>query len=820
MSVSEKMKKGVFILIILFFVSIACVSASDDLNATDSLSISDGDDIVSSSDFNQLQNLINSAGEGDTISLTSDYVGGGEVNINKQITINGNGHSIDASHASRIFMINADNVVLKNLRLLNGNTDMWGGAIYCEHPLTIDNCEFISNHAKYKGGALYSFTELTVTNTIFSKNSAENGGAVYLESSHALFKNVKFLENQADWSSGALLSLYESNTTVEGCIFINNYATQYSDAVCGNNYLNIINSNFVSDRNNLEFIYYFDDWDGRDGNLYLMNNEMTSSYPWDIYYRGDTPISSPIYLKFENHTVKSGDMIKVGNIYDDMGNAIQVDLSNPVTLEVYDKNNKIVDKTNPEFNKDSGYTYTANLKDGIYRISGSISKDISSDSTVVDGILKVGNTDDKFNAKVTTASKKNKSGVILTSTVEPASATGTITFNVNDKNYTSTVKNGKASVTLTDLENGTYTVKTFYSGDNIFNAATAVDITFIVGPSDIFISADNLTKYFGGPERFSVSLTDKNGTPISGLNVVISINNQPYERITNSNGQASIAVNLNSGVYDVFVEYDGEEISSTVTVKSTVSGKDITKIYKNQTQYYATFVDTKGNLLKNTEVEFNINGVYYKRTTDSNGVAKMNINLNPETYIITAKNPNSGEQYTNRVTVLANMDQNNDLTKYYKNDSQYTIRLLDDEGNPVGANETVVFNINGVFYTRYTNASGVAKLNINLAPGDYILTAEYKGLKTSNKIKVLSILSAEDLKMSYRDGSKFVATLLDGQGHVFASQNITFNINGVFYTRMTDGNGVARLNINLMSGEYIITSSYDGLNIANKVTIS
>ena len=812
--------KRLLILFILFFVSIACVSASDDLNETDSLSISDSEEIISSSDFNQLQNLINSAGEGDTISLTSDYVGGGEVNINKQITINGNGHSIDASHASRIFMINADNVVLKNLRLLNGNTDMWGGAIYCEHPLTIDNCEFISNHAKYKGGALYSFTELTVTNTIFSKNSAENGGAVYLESSHALFKNVKFLENQADWSSGALLSLYESNTTVEGCIFINNYATQYSDAVCGNNYLNIINSNFVSDKNNLEFIYYFDDWDGRDGNLYLMNNEMTSSYPWDIYYRGDTPISSPIYLKFENHTVKSGDMIKVGNIYDDMGNTIQIDLSNPITLEVYDKNNKLVDKTNPEFNKDSGYTYTANLKDGIYRISGSISKDISSDSTVVDGILKVGNTDDKFNAKVTTASKKNKSGVILTSTVEPASATGTITFNVNDKNYTSTVKNGKASVTLTDLENGTYTVKTFYSGDNIFNAATAVNITFIVGPSDIFISADNLTKYFGGPERFSVSLTDKNGTPISGLNVVISINNQPYERITNSNGQASIAVNLNSGVYDVFVEYDGEEISSTVTVKSTVSGKDITKIYKNQTQYYATFVDTKGNLLKNTEVEFNINGVYYKRTTDSNGVAKMNINLNPDTYIITAKNPNSGEQYTNKVTVLANMDQNRDLTKYYRNDSQYTIRLLDDEGNPVGANETVVFNINGVFYTRYTNASGVAKLNINLAPGDYILTAEYKGLKTSNKIKVLSILSAEDLKMSYRDGSKFVATLLDGQGHVFAGQNITFNINGVFYTRMTDGNGVARLNINLMSGEYIITSSYDGLNIVNKVTIS
>ena len=166
------------------------------------------------------------------------------------------------------------------------------------------------------------------------------------------------------------------------------------------------------------------------------------------------------------------------------------------------------------------------------------------------------------------------------------------------------------------------------------------------------------------------------------------------------------------------------------------------------------------------------------------------------------------------------MDQNSDLTKYYRNDSQYTIRLLDDKGNPVGANESVVFNINGVFYTRYTNASGVAKLNINLAPGDYILTAEYNGLKISNNIKVLPILKANDLKMYYRDGSKFVATLLDGQGKAFSGQNITFNINGVFYIRMTDGNGVARLNINLMSGEYIITSSYNGLNIANKVTIS
>ena len=61
---------------------------------------------------------------------------------------------------------------------------------------------------------------------------------------------------------------------------------------------------------------------------------------------------------------------------------------------------------------------------------------------------------------------------------------------------------------------------------------------------------------------------------------------------------------------------------------------------------------------------------------------------------------------------------------------------------------------------------------------------------------------------------------IDSNGNILKNTQVIFNINGVFYTRMTDGNGVARLNINLMSGEYIITSSYDGLNIANKVTIS
>lgn len=262
------MKKRIFVLFLLFFISIACVSANEDINASETLNLYDGE-ILTSQDFNQLQNLINGANDGDTISLSTDYVGSGEININKHLTIDGNDHSIDASYSSRIFKINADNVFLKNIKFLNGNSADFGGAIYSNHPLKIDNCEFVNNHASYGGGAIYSFTSIDITNSIFRKNTAENDGAILLESSKAYLYNDKFIENSANWASGALSSIYESNTTVDSCTFIDNVASQYASAICAHNELNVINSNFKSSNGVVDFIEYFDDWDGRNGSLYL-----------------------------------------------------------------------------------------------------------------------------------------------------------------------------------------------------------------------------------------------------------------------------------------------------------------------------------------------------------------------------------------------------------------------------------------------------------------------------------------------------------------------------------------------------------------------
>uniref|UniRef100_UPI00388D8289 hypothetical protein n=1 Tax=Methanobrevibacter sp. TaxID=66852 RepID=UPI00388D8289 len=107
-------------------------------------------------------------------------------------------------------------------------------------------------------------------------------------------------------------------------------------------------------------------------------------------------------------------------------------------------------------------------------------------------------------------------------------------------------------------------------------------------------------------------------------------------------------------------------------------------------------------------------------------------------------------------------------------------------------------------------------------PGEYILTAfdPITGLQMAYTITVLPTLTAEDLNMKYLDGSKFEAKLVNGQGKALSGVKITFNINGVFYDRTTDANGIARLNIRLMPGQYIITSQYGDATIANTITIT
>jgi hypothetical protein len=401
-------------------------------------------------------------------------------------------------------------------------------------------------------------------------------------------------------------------------------------------------------------------------------------------------------------------------------------------------------------------------------------------------------------------------------------ATGNVSVRVGNGIFFGPIVKGNATVTVPYLKEDDITADVNYPGDETYKPAFTTVKIAVMPKSNIIIVADNVTKYYGGSERFIVKIYESiEFNPIANKSVEITINGKTYTKITDENGTTSIALALNSGAYDVTTTVDNNTVNSMVTVLSTVNGTDVVKIYRNATQYYATFLDSEGNLLADgTSVRFNINGVMYDRkVSDGKGQAKLNINLEQGEYIITAINNVTGENTANNITVLSLLTENNDLTKYYRNASQYTVKVLGEDGNPVGAGKTVKFNINGVIYERATNESGIAKLNINLQPGDYIITAEYKDCRVSNNITVLPVLTAKDLTKNYGTKDQFVATLVDGHGKSYANQTVMFNVHGVFYNRVTDSSGQAKLNINLMPSEYIITSSYNGTNVANKITV-
>lgn len=399
---------------------------------------------------------------------------------------------------------------------------------------------------------------------------------------------------------------------------------------------------------------------------------------------------------------------------------------------------------------------------------------------------------------------------------------GNLTVLVNNTPYTLSYTNGTGSLIFKNLTYGNYTISAVFTKDNYqtVNVSENVEINSI----KTVLEAENVVMYYKDGTRFAVVLRDIYGNPLANMNVTISINGRNYVKQSDENGTASLGLNLESKNYTVVTtfggnsKYFGTRSNNTVSILSTLLSKDIVKYYRNGTQFYATVLDFKGNPLANTTVMFNINGVFYNKTTDENGTAKLNIWLRPGKYIITIFNLVTGEQAGNNVTVLSKIVENYDLVKYYKNASKFSVKILDSQGYPVEGT-IVTFNINGVFYYKETDANGIASLAINLRPGKYVITTMYGQYDVGNNVTVLPTLQTSDLKMKYLDGSAFNARVVDGQGNPLANQIVTFNVNGVFYNKVTNDEGIASLNIRLMKGEYIITSIYNGFETGNTIKI-
>ena len=259
--------------------------------------------------------------------------------------------------------------------------------------------------------------------------------------------------------------------------------------------------------------------------------------------------------------------------------------------------------------------------------------------------------------------------------------------------------------------------------------------------SNVTIDVKDFEMYYKNGTRLTGKLSDNNSNPIVNQTVIININGLNYSRTTDNNGAFGMNINLNPNVYNFTVTYNGSDIynptsnNAKVTVLSTIDSKDLIKYYRNESQFYATFLDKQGKPLTNTSVQFNINGVFYTRQTNENGTAKLNINLNPGTFIITSFHPDGlevgNEIIVNKTLITYDISQPCNTS----GSATFNAEVLDGQGKPL-SNASVTFSISGKVLTKLTNAKGIAYINISAYPGIYTITTSYNGYSVGNTLEI------------------------------------------------------------------------------------
>ena len=156
--------------------------------------------------------------------------------------------------------------------------------------------------------------------------------------------------------------------------------------------------------------------------------------------------------------------------------------------------------------------------------------------------------------------------------------------------------------------------------------------------------------------------------------------------------------------------------------------------------------------------------------------------------------------------------------------SNFNIRITDENGTGI-AKKQVQVNFNGKNSNLTTSNKGYVFFNLT-SKGTFTLSYTFKadGYSSISGSKKISVVSNSNSKLT---GSSYVAyvgyknpytvTLTTG-GVKLPGKKVVFKINGKTYTRTTNNNGQATLNINIPKGTYKIKYSFKGVTNANSTS--
>ena len=398
------------------------------------------------------------------------------------------------------------------------------------------------------------------------------------------------------------VSKIESNLTVstsnifvgESLVFDINIA---GDAT-GNIILNLNNQNYTAKDNKI-----------------IIDNLPANTYNYNLVYSGDDKYNSNTLIGSVSVSKADTDLVvNVEDIY--VGDDAVVNVKMP---------SNVVGNVTTTVN---GKNYSAVVINGVSKI---IIPDLKADNYTITVYFTSYKYIDCVNTTAFTVSKVkiienvlNVTGAVFTLSLPP-DATGTLTVNVNNKNYTQNVIDGKSIVGISDLNPGIYTAHISYSGDDKYESIIFDDVILNIDklPSSIHVNAAKINV----GDNATINIT----TSVIAGKATVTVNNRDYN-VTVNNYMSQLSISgLGAGNYTVITKYMGDDTYSpsinttTFTVSKVKLDEDVLSV--NNTVFTIDLPsDAEGILIVNVNDKNYTQGVTEGRTI-------VNItDLNPGTY--------------------------------------------------------------------------------------------------------------------------------------------------------------------------------------------
>ena len=293
--------------------------------------------------------------------------------------------------------------------------------------------------------------------------------------------------------------------------------------------------------------------------------------------------------------------------------------------------------------------------------------------------------------------------------------------------------------------------------------------------------------------------------------------------------------NLNDNVQDN-ADLSAEEEPEPKDTSLEILSQDDWKIYGNE-DYYVKLVDEDNNPISDALIYFRIEdpeGIYTFETayTDEGGIAVLSLDLsilgihNIQVSYDGDLDYNSAESVYSNV-ILYEKTEIKTLKAYTYRSSDFTLKLVDSNGNPLSNKELIVY-IDGVKYIKTTDSKGQVYVKM---PSDkdskgqvYVkmpsdkssvnLTCVFDGegyfdqSTLSMTLPVYKKTYTKPLIYTILKGNCFKILLKGADGKILKKEKVKFTINGKTYTRTTWNTGIAYIRLKLSRGKYKVSFSY------------